>query len=41
MLPTEPMVMRRISIITRDKNELSIAAKTFIRYLIDYLNALP
>ena len=41
MLPTEPMVMRRISIISRDKNELSIAAKIFIRYLIDHLNDLP
>ena len=41
MLPTEPMVMRRISIISRDKNELSIAAKTFIRYLIDHIDDLP
>ncbi len=41
MLPTEPMVTRRISILSRDRNELSIAAKTFIRYLIDHLNDLP
>lgn len=41
MLPTEPMVTRRISIISRGKNELSIAAKTFIRYLIDHQDDLP
>ena len=41
MLPTEPMVTRRISIISRGKNELSIASKTFIRYLIDHQNDLP
>ena len=41
MLPTEPMVTRRISILSRDRNELSIAAKTFIRYLIDHVNDLP
>ena len=41
ILPTEPMITRRISIISRDKKELSIAAKTFIRYLIDHLNDLP
>lgn len=41
MLPTEPMVIRRISILSRDRNELSIAAKTFIRYLIDHLSDLP
>ena len=41
ILPTEPMITRRISIISRDKNELSIAAKIFIRYLIDHLNDLP
>ncbi|MCR5138170.1 MAG: LysR family transcriptional regulator [Oscillospiraceae bacterium] len=41
MLPTEPMVSRRISILSRDRNELSVAAKTFIRYLIDHLNDLP
>ena len=32
---------RRISILSRDRNELSVAAKTFIRYLIDHLNNLP
>ena len=41
MLPTEPMITRRISILSRDRNELSVAAKTFIRYLIDHLNDLP
>ena len=41
MLPTEPMVTRRISIISKGKNELSIAAKTFIRYLIDHQDDLP
>ena len=41
MLPTEPMVTRRISIISKGKNELSIAAKTFIRYLIEHQNDLP
>ena len=41
MLPTEPMVMRRISIISRDKNELSIAAKRFIAFLIQQQDLLP
>ena len=41
MLPTEPMITRRISILSRDRNELSVAAKTFIRYLIDHVNDLP
>ena len=41
MLPTEPMVMRRISIITRDKHELSIAAKRFIEFLIQQQSILP
>ena len=41
MLPTEPMVMRRISIITRNQNELSIAAKRFIGYLIENAAELP
>ena len=41
MLPTEPMVTRRISILSRERNELSIAAKTFIRCLIDHVNELP
>ena len=41
MLPTEPMVTRRISILSRERNELSIAAKAFIRCLIDHVNELP
>ena len=41
MLPTEPMVTRRISIISRGMNELSIAAKTFIQYLIAHQNEIP
>ncbi|MBQ9045700.1 MAG: LysR family transcriptional regulator [Oscillospiraceae bacterium] len=41
MLPTEPMVMRRISIISRAQNELSIAAKRFIGYLIENAAELP
>ena len=41
MLPTEPMVMRRISIITREKNELSVAAKRFIAFLIENMENLP
>ena len=41
MLPTEPMVMRRISIIARDKHELSIAAKRFIEFLIQQQRILP
>ena len=41
MLPTEPMVMRRISIISREKNELSIAAKRFIQFLIESQKRLP
>ncbi len=41
ILPVEPMVMRKISIITREKNELSVAAKTFIRYLIENKDDLP
>ena len=41
MLPTEPMVMRRISIINREKNELSVAAKRFIAFLIENMEDLP
>lgn len=41
MLPTEPMVLRRISILTREKNELSIAAKRFIEFLIREQSFLP
>ena len=41
ILPVEPMIMRRISIISREPNELSIAAKTFIKYLIDHKDVLP
>lgn len=41
MLSTEPMVTRRISILSRERNELSIAAKAFIRCLIDHVNELP
>ena len=40
-LPTEPMVMRRISILTRNKDELSIAAKRFIELLIKEQSFLP
>ena len=40
-LPTVPMVMRRISILTRDSNELSIAAKRFIHFLIENQEELP
>ena len=41
MLPSEPMVKRRISIISRNENELSIAAKRFIDYLIKFADNLP
>ena len=41
ILPVEPMVYRRISIISRDENELSVAAKTFIRFLIEEQERLP
>ena len=41
MLPTEPMVMRRISIISRKQNELSIAAKRFIAFFIRRMDELP
>ena len=35
MLPVEPMIYRKIGIISRNKNELSLAAKTFINFLKD------
>ena len=41
ILPVEPMVYRRISIISRDEHELSAAAKTFIQFLIKNVDALP
>jgi len=41
ILPVEPMAYRRISIISRDENELSVAAKTFIRFLIEEQERLP
>ena len=37
----ENEVMRRISILTRNKDELSIAAKRFIELLIKEQNVLP
>ncbi|MBO5640137.1 MAG: LysR family transcriptional regulator [Oscillospiraceae bacterium] len=41
MLPTEPMIMRRISIISRNENEMSIAAKRFIDFLLKCADNLP
>ena len=41
ILPVEPMVYRRISIISRNENELPVAAKTFIRFLIEEQKSLP
>ena len=41
MLPIKPMVMRRISILTRSRDELSIAARRFIEFLIAEQNLLP
>ena len=41
ILPLEPMVYRRISILSRQEDELSLAAKTFIRYLIRSADKLP
>lgn len=41
ILPVDPMIYRRISIISRDQNELSVAAKTFIQFLIRNMDELP
>ena len=41
MLPIKPMVMRKISILTRSRDELSIAARRFIEFLIAEQNLLP
>lgn len=41
MIASLPMVYRRISIISRAEDELSVAAKTFIRFLIQNADALP
>ena len=39
--PVEPMILRKMSIISRDRNELSVAAKTFIQFLIENRDKLP
>lgn len=41
ILPVKPMIYRKMGIITRNKNELSIAAKSFIELLIKDQNLLP
>ena len=41
ILPTDPMIYRRISIISRSQKELSLAAKAFIQTLIRNADALP
>ena len=41
MLPTDPPVIRRIGIITQDKNRLSIAARLFINMLVRMQDDLP
>lgn len=35
-LPIEPAIIRTMSIVTKDKNTLPLASKTFIQYVIDY-----
>lgn len=39
-LPVEPAIIRMMSIVTKDKNTLPLASKTFIRYLMDRRNSL-
>ena len=34
-LPIEPTIIRTMSIVTKDKNTLPLASKTFIRYLLE------
>ncbi len=41
MLPTEPPIIRRIGLITQEKNRLSIAAKLFINLLVEMQDDLP
>lgn len=39
-LPAEPAIIRTMSIVTKDKNTLSLASKAFIRYLMNRRNSL-
>ena len=39
--PLDPPLLRRLSVISRDRNSLSIAAKRFIELLIEFSDRLP
>ena len=41
ILPIEPMVTRKIGLITKDKNALPLASKYFIDFLFKHINELP
>ena len=41
ILPIKPMVIRKIGLITKDKNALPLASKYFIDFLFEHINDLP
>ena len=41
ILPVKPMIIRKIGLITKDKNTLPLASKYFIDFLFEHINSLP
>ena len=41
ILPTRPVVMRKIGLVMKDKNTMPIASKYFIEFLFQHINQLP
>lgn len=41
ILPVKPMVIRKIGLITKDKNALPLASKYFIDFLFEHIDELP
>lgn len=39
--PIQPVVKRKIGIMTRDKNSIPMASKVFIKFLFDNIDILP
>lgn len=37
----EPVVMRKLGFIAKDRNELPLASKYFIKFMVDHLEELP
>ena len=41
ILPTRPVVMRKIGLVMKDKNTMPIASKYFIEFLFQHIDQLP